>query len=159
MMFSNVVTWECKKQRTIALSSAEAEYYALTEATKSVLHFRNLASENMSVKEATPLLVPRKTETSAVYVDNKGTIYMAENDIHNQKTKHIDVRYRFITHHIKEKTVSLHFVRSADNMADMFTKPLGRQAFERLNKRLIKLDYVTIPVKRDRKITKRSSKV
>jgi histone deacetylase 1/2 len=134
-LFSNLLAWESKKQVTIALSSAEGEYYALTEATKNVLHLKYLLREIFKVEGATPLLMKR---SESIYVDNKGAILMAENDLNNKRTKHIDIRYRFITHHIKNKEISLHYVKSEDNLADIFTKPLGRIAFTRLADRMMK---------------------
>ena len=69
-------------------------------------------------------------------VDNKGAGYMAENDINNKRTKHIDIRYHFIRNHIADKTVELFYIETNNNIADIFTKALPVPAFLRFAKRL-----------------------
>jgi len=78
------VSWHCKKQKSVALSSTEVEFMALSDATRETLYVYNLVSEIVTVKTPLPVLV-----------DNKGARYIAENDINNKLTKHIDIRYHF----------------------------------------------------------------
>ena len=64
--------------------------------------------------------------------DNQWAAYMANDAFNNKRTKHIDIRYRFISHHVKERLVELKYVPSHLNMADLFTKSLGGTIFTRL---------------------------
>jgi hypothetical protein len=126
-LFGNTLTWESRKQVTTALSSAESEYYALTDATKTLLHVSHLMREIMTV----PPLIP-------MYMDNRGAQYMAENTINNKRTKHIDVRYRFVTQHVKDKKMVLNYVPTDQNTSDVFTKALGNVAFHKHSRTLLK---------------------
>ena len=72
----------------------------------------------------------------------EGAGYIAENDINNKLTKHIDIRYHFTRQHIREKTIELFYVPSADNVADICTKALGPEVFIGLAKTRY---YVLIP--------------
>ena len=112
------VSWHCKKQKSVALSSTEAEYMALSDATRETLYVYNLVSEIVTVKTPLPVLV-----------DNKGAGYIAENDINNKLTKHIDIRYHFTRQYIKKKIIELFYVSTAENVADVFTKPLSPELF------------------------------
>ena len=73
-------------------------------------------------------------ESVIMYVDNQGAIALAKNPVHHQRSKHIDIKYYFCETRpieVQKGTVQLKYVRSEDNVADMFTKPVTRV---RLNK-------------------------
>ena len=61
-----------------------------------------------------------------INVDNQGAINQAKNPVHHQRSKHIDIKYHFIRSEIQEGTVSLNYVPSEDNIADIFTKTVTR---------------------------------
>ena len=88
------ISWLSKKQHTVALSSCEAEYYAITEATKDILHAEQMIGEIVPVKQPVDL-----------FIDNQGAGYMSQNAVNNKRTKHIDIRYRFVQHFIKNVRV------------------------------------------------------
>ena len=75
-----------------------------------------------------------------IFVDNKGAGYIAENDINNKLTKHIDIRYHFTRQHIREKTIELFYVPSADNVADICTKALGPEVFIGLANKVLRIN-------------------
>lgn len=80
------ISWKSQKQRTVALSSTEAEYISMTEATKEGLYLRSLLTElGLSRMAATTL-----------YVDNQGAQYLAHDHLYHPRTKHIDIRYHFL---------------------------------------------------------------
>jgi len=114
---------------TIALSSVEAEYMALSDATRETLYVYNLLSEFFPV--ATP--VP-------INIDNKGAGFIAENNINNKMTKHIDVRYHFVRYYICNKLIELFYVPTAENVSDIFTKALSPDVFKKLSKVLLKCE-------------------
>ena len=114
------------KQATVSTSSTEAEYIALSEAVKEGLYFVNLINEIIPVK------TPVKT-----YIDNIGAGFIAQNDVNNSRTKHIDIRYHLIRDWIAKGTIELFHVDSKDNRADIFTKALPGPLHQDLSRRLL----------------------
>ena len=112
-----------KKQVTIALSSCEAEYYAIADGIKEIINAKQIISEMFRV--VTPV---------SHWVDNIGAGYMAQNAINNKRTKHIDIRFHFIRHYLKEKLVERFYVASKENVADLLTKALPSLTFIYLTK-------------------------
>eukprot|EP00253_Pinus_taeda_P005509 PITA_05509 len=83
---SGVISWSSKKQSTVALSSCEAEYQALSAATCEAIWLRRLLSDaDESQKEAT-----------SIKTDNQSTIKLAYNPIFHKNTKHIDTQFHFV---------------------------------------------------------------
>eukprot|EP00980_Cylindrotheca_fusiformis_P025025 scaffold12934_cov105-Cylindrotheca_fusiformis.AAC.1 len=72
-----------------------------------------------------------------VRVDNNGAIFMAENVSVSPRTKHIDVRYKFVNEFVEDGFIQIIFVRSEENDADLFTKNLGGELFEKHSKKMI----------------------
>ena len=106
------VSWRTKRQNVVALSTCEAEYISVTHALQEGLFLRQLLNDLISCSKSIVL-----------HVDNKGTIDLANNPVHNQRTKHVDIRYHFIRQCVREGIVFLVHVSSCDNLADVFTKP------------------------------------
>ena len=79
------ITWSSKKQNSVALSTVEAEYMALSVATQEAIWLRQL--EELGMKDAGPTLI---------YEDNQGAISMAKNPVFHKRTKHIQIRYHFV---------------------------------------------------------------
>ena len=79
-----------------------------------------------------------------IHVDNKSAIELAKNPVNHERSKHIDVRFHFIREHVKEGSVELRHVASKDQAADIFTKPLSREVFERGRKMIGMLDRRSI---------------
>jgi ribonuclease HI len=123
----SVVSWVSKKQATIALSSAEAEYMAISAAMQEIKWIEQLLTE-LNVKV---------TRTAQLFCDNQAAIAISQNDVHHARTKHIDIRHHYIREAIHKKEVNLSWIRSEDQLADIFTKALPRQVFQRLRIRLL----------------------
>ena len=115
------------KQATVSTSSTEAEYIALSEAVKEGLYFVNLINE----------IIPVKTPVETTYIDNIGAGFIAQNDVNNSKTKHIDIRYHLVRDWIAKGTIELYHVDSKDNRADIFTKALPGPLHQDLSRRLL----------------------
>ena len=111
-----IISWKTKKQDGVTLSSSEAEYVALSEASKEVKFVYQILT-SMGIKIELPIIIR---------VDNIGAIFMAENINTSQKTKHVDIRYRYINEFIEDGFIKIIFVRTADNDADIFTKNLTK---------------------------------
>ena len=120
------VAWQTKSQRTVALSSCEAELYAMCECVKELLWVRSFLSA-MKIKFEVPVL----------YVDNQGAIDLANNPVNHQRTKHIDIRWYFIRDELKKGTMILSKVASADNLADINTKPVSVQVHRLISGKLL----------------------
>jgi hypothetical protein len=118
----STVSWASKKQPTVALSSAEAEYMAVGAAVQEILWLRTLLNE-MGFEQG---------GATVLYCDNQPAIAIAKDDVHHSRTKHIDIRHHFIRDHVSKKHVHLDWVPTAGQEADILTKPLGRILFTRL---------------------------
>lgn len=116
------ILFKSKKQSTVALSSAEAEYIALALAIQEVLWTRHLLSE-MGSKNDAPV---------TIFVDNKSAISIATNNGYTPRAKHIDLRFRFVRDHVAQGSVRLEHVPSALQLADFLTKALPTPQFRNL---------------------------
>jgi hypothetical protein len=116
------VSWQSRKQSIVALSSTEAEYIAMGETGREVIWLRSLLSElGCAPSRPTPL-----------WVDNRTAIGMAldGNGSHSRR-KHINVRHHWIREAISQGIIEPHWISTVNQQADLFTKGLGRIAFER----------------------------
>ena len=121
-MGDTAFTWMSKKQLIVTLSSCEAEYVAATSCVFHAIWLRNLLKELSMTQE----------EPTKICVDNKSAIALAKNPVFHNRSKHIDTRYHYIRECITRKDVQLEYVKSQDQIADIFTKPLKQEDFVRL---------------------------
>ena len=113
------ISWNSRRQHTIAQSSVEAEYMAMAESVKEAIWLRRLLGElSHDITSPTPL-----------HADNTGSIALAGNPEHHARTKHIDVKYHLTREHLERGTIALLYVPTKDNTADVFTKALPRPAY------------------------------
>jgi hypothetical protein len=114
------LVWRSKQQKSVALSSSEAEFVAASEAVKEIIFVLQVL-ESMNIQVKTPVVVR---------VDNMGAIFMTENSSSGTRTRHIDTRWHFVRELVEGKVVEIVFVKSAENKADGFTKNLSGELFE-----------------------------
>ncbi|KAJ1691007.1 hypothetical protein LUZ63_015162 [Rhynchospora breviuscula] len=119
-MGDTAFTWTLKKQPIVTLSTCEAEYVVASWCVAHTIWLRNLLRE---------LKLPQHKATE-IRVDNKSAIELAKNPVHHERSKHIDVRFRFICEHIKNGDVQMSHVASRDQAADIFTKALPTELFK-----------------------------
>lgn len=116
------ISWRSRKQSIIALSSTEAEYVAASEAGHELLWLRYLISElTEPLREATPLKC-----------DNQSAIAIVDSGLLHARTKHIDIRYRFIQSVQDSGAASITYIPTTDMLADILTKALPRTKVEKL---------------------------
>src|SRR5258708_7727748 len=115
------IAWSAKKQPTIALSSTEVEYMALTHAGKESTFLEHLY-KNVSIPISPPIFL---------LVDNQSTIALAENPIFHTCSKHIEVRHHWVHEKIEGGSIELEYVPMADQVADIFTRSLMAEKFQR----------------------------
>ena len=118
-MAGNLISWGCSKQHTVALSSTEAEYMALSDMTREVMHLIHMIGEFATV--------PRPI---TVFCDNKGAIFLGDKAINNKRSKHIDIRFHFVRDHIQKGDIVTEYVGTKDNYSDVLTKPVTRETTE-----------------------------
>ena len=108
------VTWSCKKQNIVTLSSTEAEYIALTHAVKEALWLKAFLVE-IQVEDVVRI---------KIHCDNQGSIALSKDNIFHRCTKHIDIRYHFFCKAVTVQNVVVEYVVIEDSIVDMFTKVL-----------------------------------
>jgi hypothetical protein len=121
------ISWSSKKQRVVSLSTCEAELYAEAAAVQEVLWIRGMLAE-LGLGSAT---------ASTVYGDNQSAIAVSKNGVKGERTKHVDVKYHFVTDTIEKGDVQLQWIRTAEQQADLFTKALAAPVFLGLRKELM----------------------
>lgn len=117
-----IISWKCRKQTSVAMSTAESELYALAETAKEVLWILKLL-------QSLDLNFP-----AVIKVDNQSTIRIAEDEKISDRTKHIATRYFFMRRHIKEGIFKIQYEPTETNIADLLTKPLTGQRIKNLIK-------------------------
>jgi hypothetical protein len=123
-----LVASKTELQPTVALSTSEAEYMALGETAKTVIHLRELLDE---------MQFPQGGEPTIISEDNQAAIAMAKNRLSSARTKHIKVRHHFLRELIANHEIDLVYCSTDDQVADIFTKPLPREKFVRLRTLLL----------------------
>jgi hypothetical protein len=126
-MDGSPISWRSKGQKNVTLSTTEAEYVALSEATRE-LKFIHQILMIMGVEVVLPI---------RVNVDNIGAIFLAANRIASNRIKHVDTRYHFVRDLIESNLIKVFFVPSDKNVADIFTKNLDNAQFTELQKKLM----------------------
>ena len=114
MLNGGAVSWSSKRQELVTLSTTEAEYVALTHASKEAVWLRSFIHELLGTPERPiPLLS-----------DNQSAIALARDDRFHARTKHIDIRYHFIRYMISDKKIELSYCPTEEMTADILTKAL-----------------------------------
>lgn len=121
------ISWRTTKQKCVALSTMEAEYISLTEASKELMWCIRILSEVKNLKIIDMHL------KSTLLCDNKAAIDFSNSPIENNRTKHIHIRYHFLRNLLKDKFFNLEYINSKSNLADIFTKPLTKIGLKTFN--------------------------
>jgi hypothetical protein len=117
---AGLVSWKSKLSEVVAVSTAEAEYYAAVEAAKEADWLTGLLDE-LGWKEKPYLLL----------TDSQSALSMIKNRVINARSKHIRVKFHFLREHHDQSRFILEYVPSADNLADFLTKALPADALRR----------------------------
>jgi hypothetical protein len=125
----SLVSWASKKQNSVALSTAEAEYIATGHCCAQLLWMRQTLWDYGYKLTKIPLLC-----------DNESAIRMADNPVEHSRTKHIAIRYHFLRDHQQKGDIEIAYINTKDQLADIFTKPLDEQTFTKLRHELNILD-------------------
>jgi hypothetical protein len=118
------ISWNSKRQPTVALSTTEAEYMAASQSAKEAIWLRQLMADVGCVQG----------EATIIMCDNQGCIALAKNPKHHSRTKHIDVQHHFIREKIEDEVIELRYCPTEHMVADVLTKALGRVRHVMLSK-------------------------
>ncbi|KAM2863705.1 hypothetical protein FF1_022443 [Malus domestica] len=116
----NLVTWRSKKQNVVSRSSAEAEYRGMAHGVCEMLWLRKLLG-SLSFKQR---------EAMKLDCDNKSAREIAENPVQHDRTKHVEVDRHFIKEKLEKKIVSIPFVNSDEQLADVLTHAVCSRRFD-----------------------------
>ncbi|GJS78811.1 retrovirus-related pol polyprotein from transposon TNT 1-94 [Tanacetum coccineum] len=120
-----LISWSSKRQKSAAISSTEAEYIALSGCCAQILWMRSQLTDYGFGFNKIPM-----------YCDNKSAIALCCNNVQHSRSKHIDIRFHFIKEHVENGVIKLYFVNTEYQLADIFTKALGRERIEFLINKL-----------------------
>ena len=119
-LWGNLVTWRSKKQSVVARSSAEAEYRVIAHGICEAIWLKWLLEE-LQISCEFPM---------QLYCDNKGTISIAHNPVHHDRTKYVEVDRHFITEKLENGIISIEYIPTDQQVADILTKGLSGPTFE-----------------------------
>ena len=106
----------------MALSTAEAEYITLASAAQESLWLQQLLAD----------LLKEPTKPMVIFEDNQSAICMAKNPQFHGRSKHIAIKYHFIREQVSNGKVELKYCKTNDMIADIMTKGLNGEQFEKL---------------------------
>ena len=118
-----------KLQTEIALSTTESEYIAFSQAMRDVIPMMGLLEE---LQKVIPYLHSTPILHCKVFEDNRGCIDLINSPRLRPRTKHIALKYHHFREHVKSKTISVKYIETEDQVADIFTKALAAPQFHKL---------------------------
>jgi hypothetical protein len=141
MLANGPVSWGSKKQPVIALSSTEAEYIAMSTAVTELSWLRRILGFLLH-KAADGTDRGLQLSPSTIHVDNISCMFIARNAVISGHCKHIEVRWHNTRRALIDGWLKLVQVSTVDNIADIFTKALDGETFQRLRHSLCNCDVV-----------------
>ena len=116
-----LVSWQCKKQASVSVSTCESEYVAASSCCSQVLWIQQQMRDYGLQFHKTP-----------IYCDNESAIALAKDSVHHSKAKHIHIRYHFIRDCYEKKLIDVVKIHTDYQRADLFTKAFDKPRFEYL---------------------------
>lgn len=126
-VYGACVSWASRKQKSVALSSCEAEYIALSQSTSEGCWIRSILLD---------LDVIDNSVSIHIYCDNESAIRVAKNPENHKRLKHVDIHWHFVRDKVSNGIVKLSHIRGNEQTADIFTKPLHKQLFVKFRNNL-----------------------
>jgi hypothetical protein len=123
---SAMVSWCSRKQSSVALSTTEAEYIALSVAVREAVWLRKLLTD----------LFDHEMDPIIIHCDNQSCVKLSENPVFHDRSKHIEIKYHYIRDMVQRKAVHVQYLPTHEQIADIFTKPLAKTKFEYFRERL-----------------------
>jgi hypothetical protein len=126
IMSGAVIHHKSSLQKTVALSTCESELNALVEAVREALWLRQLFAEVFFSGEE------QQVGPLNIFEDNQAALLIAKDHRFFERVKHVAIRYFFMREQVAAERVAISYCPTAEMIADMGTKPLGRVIFQRL---------------------------
>lgn len=117
MLHNCPISWNSKRQSTVALSTTEAEFMSMVAATQEGLWLNKLQCE----------IFPNSSNQVKLFCDNKSAISLSSTNNYHSRTKHIDVKYNFIKELVFKRKLNPQYIPTNEMVADVLTKPLPKQ--------------------------------
>lgn len=130
-MHRNLIFWKSRKQNVVTKCSTFAEYITLSEAVTEILFIRNLCNEMFHMDVSEPM---------NIYEDNSSAVAIVKFGNFTKNSKHIEVQYHYINENYKRRLIVIVKIESKNNIAEIFTKALGKNGFLR-NRLKLKLKF------------------
>lgn len=127
LLGNNLISWKSGKQPTVSRSSTEAKYQSLADAAAK-LNWTTSIIKEMGFTLTSPLKLA---------CDNNDANYLARNQIHHGKAKHVAISYHFVQEQVSNGSLIVQHVRSEEQPADVLTKPLPKMTFSHMKDKLI----------------------
>lgn len=115
MKQGGAVTWNTRKQQTVALSTTEAEYMAMSASVQEAMYLRNLQIE----------LKLNDVKSTNIFCDNRSALNLSQASNYSPRTKHIDIRHHYIREKVQDGSIKFVAVSTDDMAADVLTKGLS----------------------------------
>ena len=121
----NLISWASKRQTTIAMSTAEAEYISAASCCTQLLWMKHQLEDYQIIANSIP-----------IYCDNTAAICLSKNPILHSRAKHIEIKHHFIRDYVQKGILDIQFIDTENQWADIFTKPLTVERFDFIKKNL-----------------------
>ena len=135
MLNGDPISWASKRQKVVSQSSCEAELYAEAAGINELKWLSGLLAE----------LDVRMPAAPTLFGDNQSTQSLTRNGIKSERTKHIDIKYHFVTDEVEKGNVRLQWIPTTEQLADVLTKALGVQQHRVLVKQLMAQAFPSAP--------------
>jgi hypothetical protein len=115
-----MISWLSRKQTSVAINRAEAEY--ITACSSS--------SEAMWLQKLLVGLFDLELEVTSIFCDNQSCIKLSKNPVFHDKSKHVKIKYHYIRNLVQKGVMKLQYISTDEQIVDVLTKPLSRVKFE-----------------------------
>lgn len=127
MFAGGPISWRSKQQSVIAQSTVETEFVALSLAVREALWIKKFKLD---------IPIDSTVFDITIFEDNQGCISLTKQNVINEKSKHIDVKYQLIVYNVQKGEIDVEYMPTVDMLADVMTKPLMRNRFLYLLKQI-----------------------
>jgi hypothetical protein len=125
------LVWASRLQTVFALSTAEAEYIALSTALRDVIPMMDLLTE---MKEKGYDVQSKPTVHCKLFEDNSGALEQARVAKYRPRTRHINAAWHHFRSYVVDKLISIHAIDTKSQLGDVFTKQVSLDDFVRFRK-------------------------